>query len=164
MIRAARKNVAWALGGVLRLELRSKLTHVSRFLIRSFLLIRALRTVCSCQKSYLFRTSLINHKSSMALLLRSLSSTSPYSSDLNPRLLFAKSIPCRPKPLLTFHPARKIEIESWRNNSSKRDFVSKHFELIHLAGLRVLKHFSKHKSSFLSSRFISISLHFLLIP
>ena len=53
--------------------------------------------------------------------------------------------------------ARKIEFESckqlktrsdselskkkWRNNSSERDFFSKHFGLIQLAGLRVLKHF-----------------------
>ena len=39
----------------------------------------------------------------------------------------------------------------------------KHFELINLADLRVLKQFSKKKSSFLSSRFISTSLHFLLM-
>ena len=47
-------------------------------------------------------------------------------------------------------------------NSSDGDFFSKHFGLIHLAGLRVLKHFFfLKKPSFLSFRFISVSLHFL---
>ena len=36
---------------------------------------------------------------------------------------------------------------------------SKHFKLIHLAGMRVLKNLSQ-KKTFLSSLFISISLHF----
>ena len=36
--------------------------------------------------------------------------------------------------------------EKWRNNSSERDFFSKHYGLIHLTGLRVLKRLSKKKS------------------
>ena len=43
-----------------------------------------------------------------------------------------------------------------RNNSSEGDFFSKHFELIHLSDLGVLKHFST-KLSFLSS-LLSVSL------
>ena len=47
----------------------------------------------------------------------------------------------------------------------QRDFFSKHFGLIHLADLGVLKtFFEKKKSSFLSFRSIFISLHFLFHP
>ena len=53
-------------------------------------------------------------------------------------------------------PSDVILPAKWRNNSSDGDF-SKHFRLIHLAGLGVLKHFSPQKNSPL---FISISLHF----
>ena len=44
----------------------------------------------------------------------------------------------------------------------RKGFFSKHVGLIHLADLGVLKHFFT-KSSFPSSRFISIFLHFLLM-
>ena len=38
-------------------------------------------------------------------------------------------------------PDSELLQKKWRNNSSEKDFFSKHVELIHLAGLRVLKHF-----------------------
>ena len=41
--------------------------------------------------------------------------------------------------------------KKWRNNSSERNFFSKHFGLIHLAGLKVLKHFWKKNHLYLSS-------------
>ena len=40
-----------------------------------------------------------------------------------------------------------------RNNSSERDFFSKHVELIHLADLEVLKHFSEKSCYFISLLF-----------
>ena len=46
-------------------------------------------------------------------------------------------------------PNSELLQKKWKNNSSERDFFSKHFGLIHLAGLRVLKHFFEKKSSFL---------------
>ena len=51
-------------------------------------------------------------------------------------------------------PDSELLQKKWRNNSSERDFFSKHFGLIHLAGLRVLKHFFCSNSP----RFISLSL------
>ena len=47
----------------------------------------------------------------------------------------------------------ELSKKKWRNNSSDGDFFSKHFGLIHLAGLRVLKHFLEKK--------ITFSFHFL---
>ena len=48
-------------------------------------------------------------------------------------------------------PNSELLQKKWKNNSSERDFFfSKHFGLIHLAGLRVLKHFFFLKKSSLS--------------
>ena len=65
--------------------------------------------------------------------------------------------------------------EKWRTYSSERDFFSKHVGLIHLAGLRVLKHFFGfvhlfiisplfHLSSCSSLLFSSLLLSFLVSP
>ena len=64
------------------------------------------------------------------------------------------------KQLKTRYDSELSKKEKERNNSSERDF-SKHFKVIHLTGMRVQKHFEKH--IFLSSRLISISLHFPFI-
>ena len=56
-------------------------------------------------------------------------------------------------------PNSELLQKKWKNNSSERDFFSKHFGLIHLAGLRVLKHFFE-KIHLVSS--LSLSLHYLV--
>ena len=53
--------------------------------------------------------------------------------------------------------------KKWRNKSSNGDFFSKHFGLIHLAGLRVLKHFLEKNHLYLFISPFILSLFFFIL-
>ena len=58
-------------------------------------------------------------------------------------------------------PNSELLQKKWKNDSSERDFFSKHFGLIHLAGLRVLKHFFFEKK--ITSFHLSLSLSLFIL-